>query len=361
MEEPVANDAAVEEERLVREAVASILAEHCPGEVVDAAEAGQWPADLWQALEQAEVTRACVPESLGGAGADLRIAAACVREAARHAAPVPLAETLAAGWLLGEGGIPCPSGPLATAAGEGLSLASDGTLSGSVRGVAFGRLAAHLVVLAENARGTSVALLEAGACAWRPGVNLAGEPRDDLSLTGAVPVATATIAGLGADSARLLGAGLRAVQIAGACASVLASTVDYVNTREQFGRPLGRFQAIQQAVAELAGEAGAAEAAAAAAAEILAERGPGDGETRLAVAAAKVRSGEAAARVAAIAHQAHGAMGFTREFALQRLTRRLWAWRDEHGDEQEWALVLGRAALARGADALWADVASPVG
>ena len=54
-----------------------------------------------------------------------------------------------------------------------------------------------------------------------------------------------------------------------------------------------------------------------------------------------------------IAHQVHGAMGFTQEYSLQHATRRLWAWRDEAGSEAVWARRLGQHLAAAGADALW--------
>ena len=69
--------------------------------------------------------------------------------------------------------------------------------------------------------------------------------------------------------------------------------------------------------------------------------------------AAKARAGEAASIAAGLAHQAHGAIGFTREYELHYATRRLWSWRDEFGNEAEWNRVVGRAALAAGADGLW--------
>jgi alkylation response protein AidB-like acyl-CoA dehydrogenase len=60
------------------------------------------------------------------------------------------------------------------------------------------------------------------------------------------------------------------------------------------------------------------------------------------VAAAKIRTGEAAGRGAEIAHQVLGAIGFTDEHPLHLFTRLLWRWRDEFGTETEWAEVLGR-------------------
>ena len=67
---------------------------------------------------------------------------------------------------------------------------------------------------------------------------------------------------------------------------------------------------------------------------------------------AKSRTGEAAGKGAEIAHQVHGAMGYTREHNLHYSTRRLWSWRDEFGNETHWQSRLGRSIAAQGADAL---------
>ena len=66
-----------------------------------------------------------------------------------------------------------------------------------------------------------------------------------------------------------------------------------------------------------------------------------------------MRGGEAAGTGAAIAHQVHGAMGFTYEHSLHHATRRLWSWREEFGNEAVWAARLGRMVAERGADGLW--------
>jgi alkylation response protein AidB-like acyl-CoA dehydrogenase len=79
----------------------------------------------------------------------------------------------------------------------------------------------------------------------------------------------------------------------------------------------------------------------------------------LALAAAKIRAGEAAGAVAEIAHQVHGAIGFTEEHSLHYLTRRLWSWRDEFGHEGFWAAELGRRVAEAGPDQLWPLITAP--
>jgi alkylation response protein AidB-like acyl-CoA dehydrogenase len=176
----------------------------------------------------------------------------------------------------------------------------------------------------------------------------AGAPR--AATPGQPPRPPAAVAPAPAGFApwRAAGAVIRAVQIAGALSRALALSVAYAQTRVQFGRPIGKFQAIQHTLAILAGQSAAAIAAADMAADALA-----GGLPPLLVGAAKARAGEAASIAAGLAHQAHGAIGFTQEYELHHLTRRLWSWRDEFGHEAEWNEVVGRAALAAGADGLW--------
>jgi len=136
--------------------------------------------------------------------------------------------------------------------------------------------------------------------------------------------------------------------MAGGLEYLVAQATRYATERQQFGRPIAAFQAIQWQLAIL-GE----QAAAAGMATVHAFRAADRGDAGFEIAAAKVRAGEAAGIGASIAHQVHGAIGFTLEHALQFVTRRLWSWRAEFGGEGWWAAVLGRSVAARGADGLW--------
>ncbi|MBA2535474.1 MAG: acyl-CoA/acyl-ACP dehydrogenase [Rubrobacter sp.] len=142
--------------------------------------------------------------------------------------------------------------------------------------------------------------------------------------------------------------------MAGALDRVLELSVGHAGERRQFGRPIGRFQAVQQQLALLAGVVAAAGAAVDAA---VAAAGLGDAAFEVAVA--KVRTGEAAGKAAAIAHQVHGAIGFTERHPLHQSTRRLWAWRDEFGSEGEWAERLGGIVASCGPENLWPILTAP--
>ena len=145
----------------------------------------------------------------------------------------------------------------------------------------------------------------------------------------------------------------KCAEMTGGGQEVLDMTVEYAKQRTQFGRPIGSFQAVQHNLAMLAGEAAAASSAADAAVRAIEQHGLDDPRTRIAVASAKVRSGEAAGAGAAIAHQVHGAMGYTHEYSLQHYTRRLWSWRDDFGSESVWAVQLGNQVSAAGYQSLW--------
>lgn len=284
---------------LVKQTAVDVFKRHCSPEVVRRAELEGWAPGLWRELEASGLTSA-------GTQLPLAEAAGVLRVAAGFAAPVPLGETVLAEWLRGAD---APPGPL--------TVIHRGRAS-------YGRVAAALLSGDEFVRPADARLESA--------VNLAGEPLDRAGAPDAA-----------GDDVRRLGALVRAVQMVGAMDRVLELTATYVEERQQFGQPLVRFQAVQQQLAALAGEVASATTAVEHAVEF-----PGDVE----VAAAKIRAGEAAATVAAIAHQLHGAIGMTDEHELGLYTRRLWSWRDDFGGEAEWARLLGLRVLGD-PDLLW--------
>jgi len=319
---------------------------HCGKAVREAAEAGERPAALWRALEAVGLARAALPEAAGGAGMEYADAMLALRRAAYHALPVPLAETLIAGRLLVAAGLAVPDGPLTIApvlVSDVLSLDSANLVSGRAQRVPWGDQCAHLVVAAQD----HVALVSGGRPVEGLEKNLSGEPRATLRFDGARPQAAAPLEGA-RERLMLEGALARSVQMAGALERALELSLAYANERVQFGRPIGKFQAVQHMLAQLAAHVAASSAAADAAVEASAAAADA-----FAVAVAKARVSEAAGKAAEIAHQVHGAMGFTREHALHYSTRRLWSWRDEFGGETFWQTRLGREAAATGGDGLW--------
>jgi len=362
---------------LLRDSAERSFADLATKQTVDAAEAGRWPQALWTAIEELGFVRAALPEAQGGSGLPLADALVLARVAARHALPLPLGESLVAGWLLAQAGHEVPAGPLSFAAvdrNEPIRLEqADGgwRLDGRVRGVPWGQAARRIVLVLQPARASAlVASLDPAALGdsvtFRTRANLAGEPRSTVEFRG-TPVAGALLRPLpqlaafdpAAEAPLLLGALLRAQQLAGALQATRELAVRYASERIAFGKPLNKLPAVQQNLAVLAGQAAAAAVAAdmgldALQAALAGESAPA--ELTLSVAMAKARAGEAAGIAAQLAHQVHGAIGFTYEHRLHHFTRRLWSWRDEFGNEASWSTRAGARLVALGPDALWDGV-----
>ncbi|MEJ2885973.1 acyl-CoA dehydrogenase family protein [Actinomycetospora aeridis] len=342
--------------REVRDTVADLLADRVTPEVLEAAERDGWAAGVWEPLHAGGFTTVGVPESAGGAGGSVAEACAVLEAAGAAAAPVPVAETgLLAGCLLASAGLDLPDGPLTTGVGD-VAL-RDGSLTGRLARVAWASAAARIVVLADGPDGTVVAVVDPAAARISPGHNLAGEPRESVDLGGVVPETTAPAPPGARDDLARRGALARAAQIAGAARRVLEITVTYTGERVQFGRPVSRFPAVADHLVRVAEQA---EMAAMASRSAAVGAGPDGEPAELDVAAAASVASEAAGLVAAAAHQATGAMGVTREFALGVLTRRLWSWRDEWGGERAWSTRLGHTLAAGGPDALWPTISRGV-
>ena len=230
-----------------------------------------------------------------------------------------------------------------------IALRADGRLEGRARRVPFARHARHIAVLVRPAAGRAVALVATSDLPIRQDRSLAGEPRDNVVVRrrgsrggrrcrdrrGHDPAlrrrgAAAADRRRARKDPRAIGANTRST--ASSSAGRSPSFRRYSTTlrpwpaksRRRVRPPISPPKPAPRA------EPGAAE-----------------------IAIAKVRGGEAAGTGAAIAHQVHGAMGFTYEHSLHHATRRLWSWREEFGNETVWATRLGRMVAAAGADRLW--------
>ena len=350
-----------DETRMLLESVGRLFEDHCTKDVADRAETGAFPDALWQAISETGVPLAALPESAGGADAEWSDLFAVLRVAGRYAAPIPLAETMLAAWVASAAGLPISEEPMTVGpvrADDRLTLERDGNgwrLSGRASRLPWGAQAERIVLLADGPDGEMAVALDGTAGAeLSPGRNMAGEPRDTLGFAG-MRVAGDAVAPVarGVDRAAVYrrGALARATLMAGAMERALDTAVTYAGERKQFGRPIAKFQAIQQQLAVMAGQVAAAGAAADAGVQALSRGDPAMEEFLIAIA--KTRVGDAATLAAEIAHQVHGAIGFTKEYSLQLTTRRLWSWRDEFGPDVEWAARVGAFVCARGGDALW--------
>lgn len=318
-----------------------LFAEYFGDAAMRSAREGIWPAAAWDAVAQAGLPLALVGEGAGGVGLDPVEACALARIAGRHALPLPLAETMIANAALAAAGLPTAPGVAAFVPVEAGLMLVDGRISGTAARVPWGGHAGTLVIEVEQDGGRRIARLEEGWSTIIGATNLAAMPRDTLHVdTQVLAMGDAT-----GPALQHLGVAIRTLQIAGALERVLALTIDHVSQREQFGRSLSKFQAVQHELAKLACEAAAASAAADMAAAFV------GGGPLTALAAARIRSGEAVGIATSIAQQLHGAIGFTQEHRLHWHTTALWSWRDEYGGQAQWTQWLGAAVMARpGAD-----------
>lgn len=299
--------------------------------------------ETWRHLEDAGLTRLGSTAESGGGPTEVAL---ILRSLARHAVTVPLAETDLLGcWLAAEAGLPVPpDGPVTLALG-------DAARSGDrvrVPAVPYAGDAAAVVLALRDGDLLRVAVTEPGALSISPGHNAGGEPRDTVVVDPAVAAFT-EVRGRTDELVRR-GAWARCMQMVGALDAAVEFSVAHTRDREQFGRPLSAFQAVQHTLATMAGEVERARAAAE-----LAVAAAGCGfhspQADYAVTVAKVTLGQVVPRVATAAHQLHGAIGATFEHRLWLATMRARSWADEFGDTAHWACRLGRLALA--ADDPW--------
>jgi acyl-CoA dehydrogenase len=342
-------------QQLIVDSVRRILRDLCSKEIVDSAEAGHWPADLWQTLEDNGLTLAGISEASGGTGGEPADSLTVIREAAVVAAPLPLAETFIAARLCELVGATVPAGPL-TIALQTLALAPNAggyRLQGELVDVAFASWCSHVLLVAQEDDQQYLCLLPLVGLTQATTLSMAGEPRSNLLIDIQLPVGAVFKAQIGGvdidlvDELWCLGAITRAVMMTGAMTSMLDMSVVYVTQRHQFGRPIAQFQAIQQQLAVLAGEVAVCQRAADSLLEAIFPM------NRLNIAIARARIGEAVGPATEIAHQVHGAMGYTMDHGLNLRSRRLWCWRDEYGNELHWQQRIGKQVVANGADQLW--------
>ncbi|MGV7123272.1 acyl-CoA dehydrogenase family protein [Sphingopyxis sp. 550A] len=290
-----------------------------PPAVVRAVEAGASADALWDGLAESGFLDALVPEDRGGAGLPLAEVGALWQALGRHAAPLPVGETMLARALLAD----APAGPIALATAK----------AGVEVVVPFGRVARHVLLEID---GTLYLVDAAGEPTGVPG-SLAARMCWD-----AVPAASVGAAPAG--GLRAIAAILRAALIAGAADRLTVMTAAYAGERVQFGKPIGKQQALQQQMAVMAEDMVAC--------RIAAQLGCAGGlpPSLAAAATAKSVTSAAAVRLAATAHAVHGAIGISEEYDLQLYTRRLHEGRLADGSESYWNRLLGAARLgdARG-------------
>lgn len=305
----------------------------CTPATVRAIEAGESPAGLWQAIVESGFTDALVSADLGGAGLSLAEVHGVLTAAGRHAVPLPFAQTvLARGWLALHG-VQLPEGAIALAP-FGVQVLEQGV---TINRVAYGMVAEWVLAAVP---GGAVLLPAAASVREADGIHgslTAAMRWEDMAGTSRIE----------ATGVRELAAVGHAALLSGAADRVLELTLNYAGERVQFGKAIGKFQAIQQDLSVMAEHTYATRMAAQMACQTSEVLPPS-----LLAASTILRAAASANLISAIGHAVHGAIGVTEEYDLQLCTRRLQQWRSDAGSENYWAGVVGEAALQSGDCAL---------
>jgi len=312
-----------EMQALLTDNVNRIFSDAVDKNALDSAERGEFSSQLWEILCDNGFHLLANTDS----GAQLADVFAILRVAGRYAVPLPLAET-----LLGNRWLHNQSNEIITIGEKiGDQITALPWSQSSTR---------HLGVTRKNE------LFEISIESSSLRFNIAFEPRG---------VSNGKLTQIPCEEKpyELMALSRMSLSV-GALQTLLEMTIDYVAEREQFGRAIGKFQAVQHNLAVAAAELAAATRACDGAVESI-----GEARFGLEVAAGKSRIGEAITVITEIAHQLHGAMGFTHEHRLHHFTRRLWSWRDEYGNETYWQSRLGQHIYSLGADHAWDFIATP--
>src|SRR3954454_1455033 len=319
------------------DSVRDLLERQCDAEALRAAwdsPDGRVPG-LWKRLAEIGVTGLTVPEERGGAGRDLTRALPMLTAVGRAAAPEPLVETLAAAQILSAAG--------GEVASEWLPRVADGSAALAMgpgpTGVVSAAGVADLLLLADD---DAVWALPAAAVTVEPlpsvdkGVRLA-------TVRWSPDDAVARLDAAVADSAYEWAVVATAAQLVGLAEAMLDMAVHYAMQREQFGRPIGSFQAVKHQLADVYVAVAFARPVVNRGAWSVAHALP----TRSRDAShAKHAASVAAGRAARTALQVHGGIGYTFEHDLHMWLKRTWTLSALWGNERWHSERVARAVLS---------------
>ncbi len=294
-----------EDQLAFRDAARDLLSKECGPDVVRTAWEGAPDPKPWSSLEAMGVLSVLVPEADGGLGLDETFLVPVLEEAGRAALPQPITDTAMVAASLGVTGsvvVTDLGGPIVGSAdtADGFLLAVDG----------------------------GVALFDADQVEREP-VTTVDRSRHAARIRATGPGRTVTDDASEVAAARDRGALGTAAELVGLADQMLAITVDYVGERQQFGKPIGSFQAVKHHLANARVAIEFAGPAVARAAWSIAE---GADTASRDASMAKYLANEAAAESAKVALQCHGAIGYTVECDLHLYLKRSWALRRLWGD-----------------------------
>ena len=325
----------------LKDTVTRFFSDRVDRDFLFAQEATGWSQDLWNQAIGLGLDAVLLAEEHGGVGGDWDDAYVILQALGRYAVPLPIGETIVAKWLLSLSATEIPAGPGSLSFGKSMDR------------VPWGRDVSWAIGQVQGS--ATVRLLR-----WQgtvSGTNIAREPRDSVEIDEAQ--SSPLTVELPENIILYLGALLRSAQIAGAAFTLVEKTSQYAEERVQFGRTLSKFQAVQHNLSQLVTSAASVDAVTRAAFhQMNGVRFSNDAadDVRLSIAAAKYRASECADLLCRVAHQIHGAIGFSYEHDLHFFTRRLWSWRSEFGSAGYWSEQMGELALRHGGEGIWQKV-----
>lgn len=312
--------------------------------------------EQWQLIEEFGLTRLLLPESKDGFNGQWSDAYLVFELLGKYTLPLPIGETIIAKNILHqlapENGSDLDHGMITIGQCEEPNLSSDKegnwVFSGALNDTPWGEEAGSILLQISMPAGNTLLLLDPASAATMETISAGNtDPRTQLNFDHAKPLLQVNTPSQ-QHSVFHAAALLRSAQISGAMQATLALSVQYVNERSQFGRALAKFQVIQHDLARMAEQVSAVKAAAVSACKAR-DYDPASFE----IGSAKLRANMAVPMVCSIAHQVHGAIGFTQEYPLHCYTRRLRAWRSEFGNDGFWSQTLGEQVLQLKETSLW--------
>lgn len=325
-----------EMKEMLVEVVEKMLKDKVDKEAVDVLENGEWGEALWALLKDNGMIDIAVPEEEGGAGGDLTDLFAVYDLIGQYAAPIPFVEHTLANVLLHEVGEKAQQTLTTFAVVE--------TDMKTLPFVPWARYAEQVVVITPQ----MLSVLPLSNMPIEQSTNLASEPRDTVTVELPQPLAKVPLSATQYSTLLSIITAATVVKSAGAIDKAVELTVQFSKEREQFGRPIHRFQMVQQHLAQIAGEQAIVRAAAANIMESF---------DATHIGYARLRLEDAIRIVATSAHQVHAAIGVTDEHRLHHYTRRLWSWRDEAVKASYWTQVLVEQLLVSDVD-IWTTLTS---
>ncbi len=324
-------------ESLIAQSAAKINERHGGRDVLHGERA---PTAYWDAIIENGLHLAWASEEAGGFGAELSEVAGAIWN--MTPAPVPFVETLIANKLLELGGLELAEGTASVAMGV-----ADGALI-----IPFANAVDDVVLFADG----QIMQYKSKDLEFHSIDSLSPDTDGVADFSKANPINNMQT-NISRFSIEAIILTLRCVQMAAVMDGALSLSIDHVSAREQFGRPLSKFQAIQHQLAEAASQVAAANMAASQACAALSQ----DIESAWHEAViAKVQISDSVESATSAFQQVHGAIGYTMEYDLHHYTRRLWAWRDALGNEHLWVKKLGDDLASKDKDQLWQGVTTGV-